>query len=185
MNPSKFPAPAEHTPSPVRLGVSACLLGQNVRYDGGHKLDRYLIDTMSPFVEWMPVCPEAETGLGIPRDAVWLVGIADHPRLVTSGAHHTDLTGRMQTWAAGRIRELTAAGISGFIFKSRSPSCGMQSVEVRGEDAFPDSIGAGIWARAFMDACPHLPVEDEDRLRDDTLRENFIERLFACHRQRP
>lgn len=168
---------------PVKLGISSCLLGEKVRYDGGHKLDHYLADTLGRFVDWVPVCPEVETGLGVPREAMRLTGEPGAPRLVTrdTGIDHTD---RMQRWARGRLKQLDAEGLSGFIFKSRSPSSGMERVKVHGPTGAPGAAGSGIFARAFMDAFPLMPVEDDERLRDPALRENFIERVFVCHRWR-
>lgn len=172
-----------NTPAPVKLGISACLLGQKKRYDGSHQLDHYLTDNLVSFVEWVPVCPEVEVGLGVPREPMRLMGIADNPRLITRQTH-IDHTEAMLSWAAGRIRELNKAGLCGFIFKSRSPSCGMQSVKIYKEEGVPDPVGSGIWARAFMDANPLLPADDEDRLRDTAIRGNFIERVIAFHQRR-
>lgn len=183
MREGKYLAQGADTPPPIRLGVSACLLGQKVRYDGGHKLDRYLTETLGPFVDWVPVCPEAEIGLGIPREPMRLVGPADNPRLITHRTH-IDHTAEMLNWAAGHIRELAAADLCGFIFKSRSPSSGMRRVKIYSEDGMPGPVGSGIWARAYMNANPHLPVEDEGRLRDASIRENFIERVFVYQRWR-
>lgn len=167
----------------IKLGISACLLGEKVRYDGGHKLDHYLADTLGQFVEWVPVCPEVETGLGTPREAMRLVGKADAPRLVTrkTGIDHTD---RMKRWASGRTRQLEQDELCGFIFKSRSPSSGMERVKIYSPEGMPGAVGSGIFARAFMDAFPLLPVEDDGRLRDPGLRENFIERAFVFDRWR-
>lgn len=164
----------------IRLGISSCLLGERVRYDGGHKLDHYLADTLGRFVDWVPVCPEVETGLGTPREAMRLVGTADSPRLMTreTGIDHTD---RMLRWARGRLKELEQEELCGFIFKSRSPSSGMERVKIYSPDGMPGPVGSGIFARAFMDRFPLLPVEDDGRLRDPGLRENFIERSFVYH----
>jgi uncharacterized protein YbgA (DUF1722 family)/uncharacterized protein YbbK (DUF523 family) len=167
-------------PQKIKLGISACLLGDKVRYDGGHKLDHYLAETVGMFVDWVPVCPEVEAGLGIPREAMRLVGDPDDPRLVTrqTGIDHTD---RMKKWAQGRIGKLSQEGLSGFIFKSRSPSSGMERVKVYSLEGQPGPVGSGIFARAFMDAFPLVPAEDDGRLRDPGLRENFIERVFLFH----
>ena len=167
----------------IRLGISACLLGENVRYDGGHKLDRFLTDTLGQYVEYVPVCPEVECGLPIPREALRLVGNPDSPRLVTS---HTkqDLTDRMAQWTRKRVLELEAEGLFGFIFKSDSPSSGMERVKVYSDRGMPVKKGIGMFARAFMEHFPLLPVEEEGRLHDPILRENFIERIFALKRWR-
>jgi uncharacterized protein YbgA (DUF1722 family)/uncharacterized protein YbbK (DUF523 family) len=165
----------------IRLGVSACLLGQNVRYDGGHKLDRFIRDTLGRYVEFVPVCPEAECGLPIPREAMRLVGDPAAPRLKTIRSGK-DLTDQMQRWGESKLDSLEKKGLSGYIFKSRSPSSGMARIKVYNEKGQPDPKGVGIWARMFMDRFPELPVEDEGRLHDPLLRENFINRIFVVKR---
>ncbi len=165
----------------IRVGISACLLGEKVRYDGGHKLDHYLKDTLGEYVEWVSVCPEVETGLPVPREAMRLVGDPESPRLVTIKTG-IDLTERMQIWSHKRLRELEKKDLCGFVFKSRSPSSGMRFVKVYGLSGVPSNAGAGIFARAFMDMFPLIPVEDEGRLHDPELRENFIERIFVVKR---
>lgn len=169
--------------TPIKLGISACLLGQSVRYDGGHKLDPFLAETLGRFVTFVPVCPETECGLGVPREAMRLVGDPAHPRLVTihSGIDHTQ---RMAAWAAKRVEELAREDLCGFIFKSRSPSSGMERVKVYTGEGAPVKKGVGLFARAFMDRLPLLPVEDEGRLHDPVLRENFITRIFVLRRWR-
>jgi len=167
----------------IKLGISACLLGENVRYDGGHKLDRFLTDTLGQYVEYVPVCPEVECGLPIPREALRLVGNPDSPRLVTT---HTkqDLTDQMTQWARKRVIELEKEGLFGFIFKSDSPSSGMERVKVYNDQGLPAKKGIGMFARIFMEHFPLLPVEEEGRLHDPILRENFIERIFTLKRWR-
>jgi len=167
----------------IRLGISACLLGQNVRYDGGHKLDRYLTDTLVQYVEYVPVCPEVECGLGVPREAMRLVGDPQSPRLVTVRTGQ-DLTERMLNWARGRVQELGKEGLCGFIFKSDSPSSGMERVKVYNEKGMPEKAGRGMFAKTFMDHFPLIPVEEEGRLHDPKLRENFIENIFTLRRWR-
>ncbi len=167
----------------IRLGISACLLGQNVRYDGGHKLERFLRDTLGRFVELTPVCPEAECGLGVPREPMRLVGDPERPRLVTTRTK-VDHTARMRRWAATRCRELEKQDLCGFIFKSRSPSCGVQQVRIHTGAGTPSRRGTGLFASAFMDRFPMLPAEDDGRLHDVRLRENFIERIFVFRRWR-
>jgi uncharacterized protein YbgA (DUF1722 family)/uncharacterized protein YbbK (DUF523 family) len=167
----------------IRLGISACLLGQNVRYDGGHKLDRYLTDTLGQYVEYVPVCPEVECGLGIPRESMRLVGNPESPRLVTVRSGQ-DLTERMQTWAKKRVGELEKEDLCGFIFKSDSPSSGMERVKVYNEKGMPEKAGRGMFARAFMEHFPLIPVEEEGRLHDPKLRESFIESIFTLKRWR-
>lgn len=169
--------------NPIRLGVSACLLGQNVRYDGGHKRNAYVADTLAAHFEFVPVCPEVECGLPVPREAMRLVGDQAAPRLVTV---HTgiDLTERMLTYCARRVEELAGEHLCGYVFKSKSPSSGMARVKVYPEKGPPAMTGVGLFARAFMDRFPLLPVEEEGRLCDPRLRENFIERVFTLARYR-
>jgi uncharacterized protein YbgA (DUF1722 family)/uncharacterized protein YbbK (DUF523 family) len=167
----------------IRLGISTCLLGKPVRYDGGHSLDRFLTDTFGKYVEYVPVCPEAECGLGIPRESMRLVGDPDAPFLMTSltGRDYTEL---MLKWALTRRAELEHMDLCGFIFKSKSPSSGMEQVKVYNAKGVPVRKGVGIFARAFMENFPLLPVEDDGRLHDPGLRDNFIERVFALKRWR-
>ncbi len=167
----------------IKLGISACLLGQEVRFDGGHKHDRFITETLGKFVEFVPVCPEVEYGLGIPRESLRLVGNADAPRLVTTRTH-VDHTDGMTQWARNRAMELEKEGLCGFVFKSKSPSSGMERVRVYDDHGMPSNKGVGLFARAFMDHFPLLPVEEDGRLHDPLLRENFIERLFTMKRWR-
>jgi uncharacterized protein YbgA (DUF1722 family)/uncharacterized protein YbbK (DUF523 family) len=167
----------------IKLGISTCLLGENVRYDGGHKLDRFLTDTLGQYVEYVPVCPEVECGLTIPREATHLEGDPDSPRLVTIRTKK-DMTNRMIQWARKRVAELERRNLCGFIFKSDSPSSGMERVKVYNEKGMPVKKGVGIFARIFMEHFPLLPVEDEGRLHDPELRESFIERIFTLKRWR-
>ncbi len=167
----------------IKLGISTCLLGDPVRYDGGHKLDRYLKDLLGRFVEYVPVCPEVEMGLPVPRESMHLEGDPADPRLVTSKTRQ-DFTDRMTGWAETRVRELEKEDLCGFIFKSNSPSSGMQHIRVYDKKGVPRKIGTGLFARAFMEHFPLLPVEDEGRLNDLSIRENFIERIFIFSRWR-
>ncbi|MBN1895992.1 DUF523 and DUF1722 domain-containing protein [bacterium] len=168
-------------PQKPKLGISACLLGEKVRYDGGHKLDHYLADLLGRFVEWVPVCPEVECGLPVPRESMRLVGGPEAPRLIAqrSGTDHTQ---RMLSWAEKRLAELGQEDLCGFVFKSRSPSSGMQGVRIYSEKGMPVKKGSGLFAAAFMSRFPLVPVEDEGRLNDPELRENFIERIFVFFR---
>jgi uncharacterized protein YbgA (DUF1722 family)/uncharacterized protein YbbK (DUF523 family) len=167
----------------IKLGISTCLLGENVRYDGGHKLDRFLTDTVGQYVEYIPVCPEVECGLPVPRESMHLEGDPDSPRLITIRTKQ-DMTDRMVRWANKRVLELGKEDLCGFIFKSDSPSSGMERIKVYHEKGMPAKGGVGIFARIFMDHFPLLPVEDEGRLHDPELRENFIERIFTLKRWR-
>lgn len=162
----------------IKLGISSCLLGEKVRYDGGHKLDHFLKDTLGRYVEWVAVCPEVEYGLPIPREAMHLVRSETRPRLVTSrtGIDHTD---GMRRWAEKRLDELEKEDLCGFIFKSGSPSSGMRGVKVYNPSGIPARTGVGIFAGAFIERLPLMPVEDDGRLQNPSLRENFIERIFV------
>jgi uncharacterized protein YbgA (DUF1722 family)/uncharacterized protein YbbK (DUF523 family) len=166
----------------IRLGISSCILGEKVRYDGGHQLDRYIRDTLGKHVDWVPVCPEVDCGLPVPREAMRLVGTPESYRLVTrtTGIDHTQ---KMLSWAGKRLDDLEKEELCGFIFKSDSPSSGMSKVKVYNPaTGVPVKQGAGLFARAFMERFPLLPVEDDGRLHDPGLRENFIERIFVFRR---
>lgn len=167
----------------IKLGISTCLLGENVRYDGGHKLDQFLMNTLGQYVEYIPVCPEVECGLGVPRESMHLEGDPDSPRLVTTRTKQ-DMTDRMVQWARKRVVELEKEDLCGFIFKSNSPSSGMERVRVYNEKGMPVKKGIGIFAGIFMDRFPLLPAEEEGRLHDPELRENFVERIFTLKQWR-
>lgn len=170
--------------TPIKLGISSCLLGNNVRYDNSNKWDRFLTDTLGQFVEYLPVCPEVECGLGVPREPVRQVGNPLSPRLVTTRTK-LDHTDRMLSWAKKRVRELEKEDLCGFIFKTGSPSSGMERIKVFPEKpGMPTKKGVGLFARIFMEHFPRLPVEEDGRLHDVNLRENFIERIFALRRWR-
>jgi uncharacterized protein YbgA (DUF1722 family)/uncharacterized protein YbbK (DUF523 family) len=167
----------------VRLGISRCLLGDKVRWNAGHKMDSYITQTLGQYAEFVPVCPEVEVGLGVPRESMRLVGDPENPRLITykSKIDHTD---RMLAWANQRVSELQAENLSGFIFKSDSPSSGMIRVKVYNDKGMPEKKGVGIFARRFMEHFPLIPVEDDGRLHNPLIRENFIERIFTFQRWR-
>ncbi len=167
----------------IKIGVSTCLLGEKVRFDGGHKHNRYITQTLGQFFEFVPVCPESECGLGIPREAMRLVGAVDAPRLVT---HKTrmDHTDQMLSWAEGRLDALEKEKLCGFIFKKDSPSSGLYRVKVYNDKGQPMKTGRGMFAAAFTSRFPRIPVEEEGRLHDPVLRENFIEQVFALKRWR-
>lgn len=168
--------------TPPRLGISSCLLGAEVRFDGGHKRNTFLTDVLGPHVEWIPVCPEVELGLGTPRPTLHLSRpeVASETRLLETSSGR-DLTRSMQRFAKQRLRSLKALGLSGYVLKRGSPSCGMQGVKLRGGGA-PRSTGRGLFAEALQRANPGLPIEEEGRLADPDLRDNFIERVFAFRR---
>ena len=167
----------------VRLGISTCLLGEPVRYDGGHRLDRFLTDTLGRYVEYVPVCPEAECGFGTPRESMHLEGDPQAPTLVTSRTKR-DVTDQLLSWAHKRVVELERENLCGFIFKSNSPSSGMERVKIFGRDGMPRKIGTGLFAGVFMKHFPLVPVEEDGRLHDPVLRESFIERIFVLKRWR-
>lgn len=168
--------------SKLRIGISSCLLGDEVRFDGGHKRDRFLTGTLAPFVEWVRVCPEVEIGLGIPRETLRLVRAGDDTRMVTTrtGIDHTDT---MRAYAARRTKQLAGMALRGYVLKKDSPSCGMERVKVY-EGGAAARTGVGTYAEVLKARFPALPIEEEGRLCDAVLRENFIERVFAYDRLR-
>jgi uncharacterized protein YbbK (DUF523 family) len=170
-----------------RVGISRCLLGDAVRYDGRHKRDEALLDALGADVEWVPVCPEVEVGMGTPREPIELRAAPGGARSggglvrlvgVTSGRDWTDA---MNAWASARVRELQALDLSGFVLKAGSPSCGLTGVAVA---TAPGAAGRGLFAQALIDAMPDLPVEEESRLADACVRAEFRDRVFARHRER-
>ncbi|MDD5233867.1 MAG: DUF523 and DUF1722 domain-containing protein [Syntrophales bacterium] len=166
----------------IRLGVSSCLLGESVRYDGGHRLDSCLSGNFGAYAEFVPVCPEVECGFGVPREPMRLEGEPERPRLVSVRTGR-DLTDQFVLWASRRVEELGADSLDGFVFKSGSPSCGVFRSIIRGESG-ARRRGSGIFARLFAVRHPLVPVEEEGRLHDPELRENFIERIFLLRRWR-
>jgi uncharacterized protein YbgA (DUF1722 family)/uncharacterized protein YbbK (DUF523 family) len=165
-----------------RIGISRCLLGDEVRYDGGHKRDAFLVSTFGRFVEWVPVCPEVEAGMGTPREAVHLEVDDGGTRMIAVRSRR-DWTAEMNAFSSRRVRQLAGMGLSGYVLKKDSPSCGMTRVRVRAAAGTTRS-GRGLFAAALLDALPTLPVEEEGRLNDPVLRENFVERVFAYQRLR-
>jgi uncharacterized protein YbgA (DUF1722 family)/uncharacterized protein YbbK (DUF523 family) len=165
-----------------RIGISSCLLGDEVRFDGGHKRDTFLTQVLDPYVEWVRVCPEVEVGMGVPRETLRLVRVGGDTRMVTTrtGVDHTD---SMRAWAERRTRALADMDLRGYVLKKDSPSCGMERVKVYGE-ASGARIGVGTYAEVLKARFPSLPIEEEGRLSDAVLRENFIERVFAYDRLR-
>lgn len=168
----------------MRLGVAACLLGEEVRFNGGHKRDRYVTGGLAEVAELVPLCPEVKIGLGVPREAIRLAQDANGDvRLVgsNSGADHTDA---MRTFSEGKAAEIVGMSLSGYIFQTGSPSCGMERVKQYDRNGVPSKVGVGLFAAAVMAAMPLLPCEEEGRLNDDGLRENFLVRIFAYTRLR-
>jgi uncharacterized protein YbbK (DUF523 family) len=166
----------------VRIGISACLLGDEVRYDGGHKRDAFLADVLGPQVEWVRVCPEVEVGMGTPREPVRLVRTGGRLHMVTVRTQ-VDFTAIMTKWAETRVEALASERLSGYVFKADSPSCGIEDVKVYEDGGAAGPPGRGLFADALIRRFPELPVEDEARLADAGVRERFLERVFAYHRR--
>lgn len=164
----------------IRIGVSACLLGEHVRFDSGHKRDQFVAECLAQYFELVPVCPEVAIGLGIPREPIHLVGSVQSPRAVGTRDESLDVTERLAAYGRRMACELGA--ISGYLFKSQSPSCGTERVRVYRRVGAPLRNGRGIYAAEIMRRLPQLPVEEEGRLHDPALREHFIERLYAYRR---
>jgi uncharacterized protein YbgA (DUF1722 family)/uncharacterized protein YbbK (DUF523 family) len=164
----------------IKIGISACLLGEKVRYDGGHRLDQYITETLGRYFEWVPVCPEVEYGLPVPREAMHLSGEPSSPRLVTvrTGIDHTD---GMKKWAADKLIRLEKENLCGFIFKSKSPSSGIGGIKVYSSSGITNK-GTGIFGGAFMHYFPLIPAIDDGRLHNPDLRENFIEQVLVYNR---
>ncbi len=167
--------------SKIKIGISSCLLGEEVRYNGGHKLSRLCVNTLADFFDYKPVCPEVGIGLGVPRKPIHLIGDAEAPRAVDAANESIDVTDKLKQFAEQLIPSLT--DICGYIFIKGSPSCGLFKVKVyRKGNPNPEYEGRGIYAQALTQAMPLLPVEEAGRLTDPVLRENFIARVFAYHR---
>ncbi len=172
------------SPAQIRIGISSCLLGDEVRFDGGHKRDRFITDTLSQFVTFVPMCPEMEIGLGSPRESMHLATIDGQIRLVTTKTRE-DLTDRMTSYARSRVAQLREMNLCGFILKKDSPSCGMERVKVYGAPRTPPAKkGRGLFSAELLDRHSDLPIEEEGRLCDPRLRENFFVRVFAYRRLR-
>ncbi len=186
--------PIDHTPGvwrawhddPVRLrlGVSSCLLGNEVRYNGGHARNAFVVDVLGRWFEWVPVCPEVEIGMGIPRPTVRLESGGDGDARMVCPSTGVDFTRRMTSYSRKRVRELMREDLDGYILKRGSPSCGTGRIKVWGKKKIERSDGVGLFADALMDRWPTLPIEEEGRLNDAAIRENFIERVFCRNRWR-
>lgn len=169
--------------SPIKIGISSCLLGNLVRYDGGHSHDRFLTQTLGMFCDYVPVCPEVECGMPTPRNSLRLEGDPENPRLITRKTRE-DHTRQMQNWIDTKLPELEKQNLCGFIFKSKSPSSGLYRIKVYGDDGKVKNNGVGLFARAFTERFPRIPVEEAGRLNDPKLREHFIENIFTLQRWR-
>ena len=173
-----------HQPDqPLRLGVSSCLLGEEVRFDSGHARDRFVTDTLGQWVEYVPVCPEVEIGMGIPRPTIRLVDEGQGIQLVAPSTGE-DFSERMTSYAEAKVSELMELDLDGYILKKNSPSCGLERIKVyrNGMPARRDE--SGMFSAKLVERWHALPVEEEGRLNDAELRENFIERVFARNRWR-
>lgn len=170
-----------------RIGISRCLLGDEVRYDGGHKRDALLLSTLGALVEWVSICPEVEAGMGTPREAIDLVESEDgvpagQARVRLRGVEsRADWTETMTAWSAARVRRL--ADLDGYVLKSESPSCGLEGVRVHGSSGVM-RVGRGLFAEALVQMLPELPIEEERRLTDESAREDFLNRVLAYRRRR-
>ncbi len=173
--------PQELRDTRIRVGISSCLLGRRVRFDGGHKEDRFITQTLGKYFEWVPVCPEVELGLGTPRETIRLERIGAETRLVAPKSGR-DLTESMRAFTKARVESLAAEDISAYILKSDSPSCGMERVRIYAPGGMPARSGRGFFAEALLERFPNMPVEEEGRLNDPRLRENWVERVFAYRR---
>jgi uncharacterized protein YbgA (DUF1722 family)/uncharacterized protein YbbK (DUF523 family) len=167
--------------SRVRIGISSCLLGVNVRFDGGHKKDEFLTNHFGRYVEWVPLCPEVEIGLGVPRESLRLVteGKSLHLTAPRSGLDHT---ARMNKWTREHVARLADQGLCGYVLKRSSPSCGLERVKVYSGSGMPSRDGRGLFAAGLVDHFPNLPIEEEGRLNDPRLRENFVSQVFCYKR---
>lgn len=168
------------TENPIRVGISSCLLGEEVRFDGGHKRDPYVMEVLGRYFHWVPACPELEVGMGVPREAVRLEGSVEDPRMIGTRSQ-TDWTDRMKAYSQERARQLEKLDLSGYIFKSKSPSCGLERVRIYTKGGSSKN-GRGIFAAQVVASLPLLPMEEEGRLNDPKIRENFIVRVFSYYR---
>lgn len=174
---------------PIRIGISSCLLGQKVRYDGGDKRDQRLIEAFGRLVEWVPVCPEFELGLGVPREPIRLVRTGSRAIRLLGVNSGTDHTAAMRQYAKQRLDALATLDLCGYILKSDSPSCGLRDVPLAAADGTPapdarEHSSKGLFAAALVQRFPELPVEDEGRLAEPRVREEFLKRVFAYARRK-
>jgi len=168
-----------NTSNKIPVGVSSCLLGQKVRYDGGHKNNDYINKTLGHYFQFLPFCPEMASGMNTPRPPIQLRQTEKGIRCVGVKDHNLDVTEQLKSCLSEQDHWLE--GLSGYILKKDSPSCGMERVKVYKND-YPDRIGTGIFAQHIKDHFPLLPIEEEGRLGDPYLRENFIQRVYVMQR---
>ena len=165
----------------VKVGISSCLLGEKVRFDGGHSQSKYCIHTLTEFFQFRQFCPEMAAGFGTPRPAIRLVGDLDNPKLVYSNNPGEDLKEKLSNGYAKFIKK--QSDLSGYILMKNSPSCGMDRIKVYMDNGHSHiKKRSGLFAQALMEKYPNLPVEEDGRLNDEGLRENFIMRVYAYHR---
>lgn len=175
-----------HPPKKIKVGISSCLLGNKVRYDGGHKRDTNIIETLGEYFDFIPFCPEAETGMGVPRAPMHLVRRGKKILALKIDNHADDFTQQLENFSQEKHQKISE--LCGFILKNNSPSCGMQAVCVyQDSDAAKlfDRTGEGIFARSLKKQFPKLPLEEEGRLADPLLRKKFIELVFSCYQNKP
>jgi len=165
----------------MRIGVSSCLLGHKVRYDGKHKKDSFITDVLAPSITIVDVCPEIEIGMGVPREPVRITDVGSGQRLVGTKSGD-DWTLRMCKYVCKRVSQEDIKILSGFVFRSKSPSCGVNHVKVYGNKGDRPKFGSGLFAAEFVKTYPDLPVEEDSRLCDKEVRDNFLARVFAYHR---
>ena len=165
-----------------RVGISACLLGDKVRYDGSHKRDAFLVEVLGPQVEWVRVCPEVEVGMGTPRETLHLVRDNGRVRMKTTETA-LDYTDVIEEWAGRRVEELAAEDLSGYVLKKSSPSCGPDDVAIYDSSGRRADEGRGLFADVLMRRFPDLPIEDEARLSRPELRDAFVRRVFEYWRR--
>jgi uncharacterized protein YbbK (DUF523 family) len=170
-----------------RVGISQCLLGEEVRYDGGHKRDQNVLGFLDDYFNWVPVCPEVDVGMGVPREPVQLVeGVAAAQMVVVrmvglnSGRDWTDA---MRAYSAHRSDALAAEDLAGFIFKENSPSCGLAGVDIRDQRGAVKRAGVGLFAEALRERLPDLPVQEEGCLTNSRAREDFVRRVYSYWRR--
>ncbi|MFC1664519.1 YbgA family protein [Pseudomonadota bacterium] len=164
----------------IRVGISSCLIGQPVRYNGRHKKNTYITQSLAHYFDFVPICPESAIGMGVPRPPIQLVDREGNIRAVSIQNQDQDFTNLLSAY--GHEMSKSLSGISGYILKKDSPSCGMERVRVFEKNSISHKRGRGIYAASLIQGQPLLPVEEEGRLQDPVLRENFIERIFIYYR---
>jgi len=177
---------APQTAAKPRVGISSCLLGEKVRFDGGNKWHRIIVQIIGPQVEWVPVCPEVEVGMGTPRERVNLVGLPESPAMLATGTGK-NWSEEMNTFSRHKIQTMKTLQLDGFIFKKSSPSCGLKNVKVFKDSSLVQWVpfGIGLYARQFLLEFPDLPVADEGELSTKQEAFGFLEKVKRHHRLYP